>query len=71
MNSPIEMIVQNMIRQGGGNIQAVAQNILKNNPQFAQSLQGQNVQELAMNEMRKRGIDPRMFTNGMFGGGRR
>lgn len=69
MNNPIEMMVQNMIRQGGGNMQAMAQNILKNNPQFANLLQGQNLQELAMKEMRKSGVDPRML-NGMFGGGR-
>lgn len=67
MENPIEMMVQNMIKQGGGNIQTVAQNILKNNPQFAQSLQGQNIQELAMNEMRKRGLNPQMFMNNMFG----
>ena len=67
MKDAIEMIVQNMIRQGGGNIQEVAQRILRNNPQFAQRLQGQNLQELAMNEMRKRGINPHIFTNGMFG----
>lgn len=65
--NPIEIIVQNMIKQGGGNIQTVAQNILQKNPQFAQSLQGQNVQELAMNEMRKRGLNPQMFMNNKFG----
>ena len=48
--NPIEVIVQNMIRQGGGNIEAVARNILKNNPQFAQSLQ-------------KRGLNPQSFMN--------
>lgn len=67
MGNPIEMIVNNMIRQGGGNLQAVAQNILKNNPKFAQQIQGQNLQELAMSEMRKRGINPQTFMNGMFG----
>jgi hypothetical protein len=56
-----------MLRQGGGNPQVIAQNILKNNPQFAQQLQGQNVQELAMNEMRKSGLNPQMFMNNMFG----
>ena len=45
----------------------IAQNILKNNPQFAQQLQGQNLQELAMQEMRKRGLNPQMFMNNMFG----
>lgn len=67
MGSPIEVIVQNMIRQGGGNLQMIAQNIIKNNPRFAQQIQGQNLQELAMNEMRKRGINPQTFMNGMFG----
>ena len=69
MRNPIEMMVQNMIRQGGGNMQGMAQNILRNNPQFANALQGQNLQELAMKEMRRSGIDPRML-NGMFGNGR-
>lgn len=69
MQNPVEMMVQNMIRQSGGNMQGMAQNILKNNPQFAQMLQGQNLQELAMKEMRKSGINPRML-NGMFGNGR-
>lgn len=67
MKNPVEMMVQNMLRQGGGNPQVIAQNILKNNPQFAQQLQGQNLQELAMNEMRKSGLNPQMFMNNMFG----
>lgn len=66
MRNPVEMMIQNMVRQSGGNMQAMAQNILKNNPQFANALQGQNLQELAMKEMRRSGIDPRML-NGMFG----
>ena len=45
MRNPIEMMVQNMIRQSGGNMQGMAQNILKNNPQFANALQGQNLQD--------------------------
>ena len=63
MNNPIEMIVQGMLRQGGGNIQNIAENILKNNPQFASMLQGQNLQELAMKEMQRSGINPQMFMN--------
>ena len=69
MRNPVEMMVQNMVRQSGGNMQAMAQNILRNNPQFANALQGQNLQELAMKEMRRSGINPRML-NGMFGNGR-
>lgn len=67
MRNPIEIMVQNMLRQGGGNPQVIAQNILKNNPQFANAIQGQNLQELAMNEMRKSGLNPQMFMNNMFG----
>ena len=67
MRNPVEMMVQSMLRQGGGNPQVIAQNILKNNPQFAQQLQGQNLQELAMQEMRKSGLNPQMFMNNMFG----
>ena len=67
MRNPVEMMVQNILRQGGGNPQVIAQSILKNNPQFAQQLQGQNVQELAINEMRKSGLNPQMFMNNMFG----
>ena len=67
MRNPIEMMVQNMLRQGGGNPQVIAQNILKNNPDFANKLQGQNLQELAMQEMRRSGLNPQMFMNNMFG----
>lgn len=67
MRNPVEMMVQNMLRQSGGNMQNVAQSILKNNPQFAQMIQGQNLQELAMNEMRKSGMNPKMFMDNMFG----
>lgn len=66
MKNPIEIMIKNMIRQGGGNMQDMAQNILRSNPQFANAIQGQNLQELAMKEMRRSGIDPRML-NGMFG----
>lgn len=69
MRNPVEMMIQNMVRQSGGNMQAMAQNILRSNPQFAQMLQGQDLQELAMKEMRRSGIEPRML-NGMFGNGR-
>lgn len=66
MRNPVEMMVQNMVRQSGGDMQSMAQHILKNNPQFANAIQGQNLQELAMKEMRRSGINPRML-NGMFG----
>lgn len=50
--------VQMLMSQGGANPQMVAQNILRNNPQFAQMIQGQNVQQLAIKAMQDRGINP-------------
>lgn len=66
MNNPIEMIVRNIIQKNGGNIQVAAQNILRNNPQFAQRLQGQNLQKMGMDGLRQAGINPQTFMNGMF-----
>lgn len=66
MRNPIEMMVQNMLRQAGNNPQAVVQNIMRNNPEFAKGLQGQNLQQLAMSEMQRRGINPQMFMNGIY-----
>lgn len=67
MANPVEMMVRKMMQQGGGNPQAMAERILKNNPQFANAIQGQNLQQMAINEMAKNGINPQMFMNGMFG----
>lgn len=63
--NPIEMMVKNMMQQVGGNPQAMVQNILKNNPAFANAIQGQNLQDMAMKQMQGRGIDPRSFMGGM------
>jgi len=56
-NNPMANIMR-MISQCGNNPQAYANQILQNNPNFAKAIQGQNPQTLAMNELRKRGIDP-------------
>lgn len=50
-----------MLQQGGGNPQAYVQQLLAQNPQFAQQLQGQNVQQLAAQALQQRGIDPQQF----------
>ena len=56
------------IRSGQANPQAVVQMLVQNNPQVAQQidrLRGQNgkisYQDLAMNIMKQRGIDPNAF----------
>lgn len=67
MRNPIENTIRGLLQQSGGNMQNVAQNILKNNPDFANAIQGQNLQELASKAMANIGISPKMFMNNMFG----
>ncbi len=54
------MIAQ-MMGQSGGNPQAMAQQILSQNPEFARQLQGQNVPQMAQNMLRQQGIDPNVL----------
>ncbi len=58
MNNPILGMVMQMMGQSGGNPQAMAQQILAQNPAFARQLQGQNVPQMAQNMLRQQGIDP-------------
>jgi hypothetical protein len=60
--------IQGMM-QGGQNPQVLANQILQQNPQFARMIQGQNVQQMAMEAMRQQGIDPNQIAQ-MFGGRR-
>lgn len=60
----------NLMSQGGQNPQNLVNSILQNNPDFAKAIQGQNPQSLAMQELQRRGIDPRQFMS-MINGGRR
>ena len=60
--------IQGMM-QGGQNPQVLANQILQLNPQFARMIQGQNVQQMAMDAMRQQGIDPNQIAQ-MFGGRR-
>ena len=60
----------NLMAQGGRNPQNLVNSILQNNPDFAKAIQGQNPQSLAMQELQRRGIDPRQFMS-MINGGRR
>ncbi len=65
-------LMQNLrsMMQSGQNPQALADQIIRQNPQFAKMIQGQNVQQMAMEAMRQQGIDPNEIAQ-MFGGGRR
>lgn len=56
-NNPMANIMS-LIAQSGNNPQAFAQSLLNNNPQFAKAIQGQNPQQLAMQELQRRGINP-------------
>lgn len=66
--NPLFQLVR-QIRNGQANPQAVVQMLLKNNPQVAQQIDrlreqtGGKIsyQDLAMNIMRQRGIDPNAF----------
>lgn len=60
-NNNIMAMVMQMMGQSGGNPQAMAQQILAQNPQFARQLQGQNVPQMAQNMLRQQGIDPNVL----------
>lgn len=67
--NPMQMI-QMLMQQGKGNPQAMAQQILQQNPQFAKAIQGQNPQQLAEQLMKQKGMDINQVMS-MFNGGRR
>lgn len=67
--NPMQMM-QMLMQQGKGNPQAMAQQILQQNPQFAKAIQGQNPQQLAEQLMRKNGMDINQVMS-MINGGRR
>ena len=66
MNNPFMQMLQGMAQQSMGNGEQFAQQILQKNPQFAQKIQGQNLQQMAMKELKQRGIDPNQVMR-MFG----
>ena len=61
MFNPILGSIMLMMGQGGGNPQAMVQQILSQNPDFAKQIQGQNVPQMAQQMLRQRGIDPNMI----------
>ena len=65
MNNPIMGMFMQLMGQSGGNPQAMAQQILQQNPEFARQLQGQNVPQMAQQMLRQQGIDPGMIQNMM------
>lgn len=62
-NNPIVSMIQQMMMSGGNNPQAMAEQILRNNPQFAQQIQGKDVSKMAQEMLRQRGIDPAQIQN--------
>ena len=61
MFNPVITTIMQMMSQGGGNPQQMAQQILAQNPEFAKQIQGQDVQKMAQQMLRQRGIDPGMI----------
>ena len=60
-NNPFAQQMMAMMSQGAGNPQAYVQQLLQNNPQFAQQIQGKNVQQMAAQAMQQMGINPQQF----------
>ena len=60
MYNPAAMMqmMQTMLAKNGGNHQMLIQNILRQNPKFAQMIQGQNPEILAKNALSQMGINP-------------
>ena len=67
MSNPLQMIAQ-MIASGRSNPSAMVQQIMAQNPQFAQMVRGQNPRQLAEQILRQMGIDPAQIGNMMNGG---
>ena len=65
----LAQMLQRMMMQGG-NPQMLVSQIMQSNPAFAQQLQGQNVQQMAMHALQQRGIDPQQFFQFLNGGRR-
>ena len=61
MFNPVMTTIMQMMSQSGGNPQQMAQQILSQNPEFAKQIQGQDVQKMAQQMLRQRGIDPNMI----------
>lgn len=61
MFNPVMTTIMQMMSQSGGNPQQIAQQILAQNPEFAKQIQGQDVQKMAQQMLRQRGIDPNMI----------
>lgn len=60
MNNPINMIMS-LLQQGGNNPQYMAQNMLNQNPNIANMLQGKNPRDFAYQLMQQRGINPQQI----------
>lgn len=57
MNNNMINQIMSMMGRAGNNPQAFAQQLMRSNPQFANAIQGQDVQKMAMQMLNKNGID--------------
>lgn len=60
-NNPFAQQMMLMMQQGGQNPQAYVAQLLQQNPQFAQQIQGRNVQQMAAQALQQMGINPQAF----------
>lgn len=59
--NPFAQQMMAMMQQGGANPPAYVQQLLQQNPQLEQRLQGQNVQQMAAQALQQMGINPQQF----------
>lgn len=55
--NPLMQQIQMLMQRGGNNPQAFAQQLLRQNPQFAREIQGQNPEQLVRQIMQQNGMD--------------
>lgn len=55
-NNALNQIIS-MMGRAGNNPQMFVQQLMRSNPQFANAIQGQDVQKMAMQMLNKNGID--------------
>lgn len=60
-NNPFAQQMMAMMSQGAGNPQAYVQQLLQNNPQFAQQIHGRDVKQMAAQALQQMGINPQQF----------
>ena len=60
-NNPFAQQMMAMMSQGAGNPPGYVQQLLQNNPQFAQQIHGRDVKQMADQALQQMGINPQQF----------